>query len=279
MTDTNIQNLLSPEEISALLRSGRNDAEPMTSVLNANGAPAKDAAAAENAGRALLAEYLVKAEIIPCGRGVPRLEPPFLQARLSSARGDGYILFSAAFAETLVTRILAGRNAPTAGQNLITPAAAAVMREAAVVICRAAAEAFAPQAGDAVWRCSDFSAREQNFAGEGLPFRFSLDGADMWLLPPEPEFLSRNAAASPDESAALRQAAHGLPLEAAAVVGRKKVTLRELSRWQVGNFLPLGIEKNAEISILCGNKTLFKGVLGQKLRRAAVKITKKVPWK
>lgn len=277
MTNPNIQNLLSPEEISALLRSGRNDAGPITSVLNANNAPAKDAAAAENAGRALLAEYLVKAEIIPCGRGVPRLEPSFLQARLSSARGNGYILFSAAFTETLVTRILTGRNAPTAGQNAVTPAAAAVMKEIAAVICRAAAEAFAPQDGNAVWRCSDFSTWKQNFADDGLPFRFSLDGADMWLLPPEPEFLSRNAAAFPDESAALRLAARKLPLEVVAVVGRKKVTLRELGQWQVGNFLPLGIEKNAEISILCGNNPLFKGVLGQKLRRAAVKITKKVP--
>ena len=35
------------------------------------------------------------------------------------------------------------------------------------------------------------------------------------------------------------------------------------------------IEKNAEISILCENKPLFKAVMGQKNNRIAVKITKR----
>lgn len=278
MTDINAQDLLSPDEIAALLRNGANDdTEPMTSVLRTNGLSEKGCAAAERINRALLAEYRTETEITFCGQGVSCPQPPFLRAELHSGRGSGYILFSAGFAEMVVSRILAG-NAPSfTGRNIITPAVAAVMREVAVVICRSVSALFSPQAAD--WQCSACTEQPAGFAGECQPLCFSLAGANMWLLPPEAEFLPSDTVSSADEKTALQQIARRLPLEAEAVVCSRKATLREISRWQKGCFLPLGIEKNAEISILCGNKTLFKGILGRKLRRVAVKITQKVPWK
>lgn len=278
MTDINAQDLLSPDEIAALLCNGaKDDAEPMTSVLRTNDLSEQGYAAAEYINRALLAEYRTETGITFCGQGFSCPQPPFLRADLHSSRGSGYILFSAGFAETVVSRILAG-NAPSfAGRNLITPAVAAVMREVAAVICRGVSALFSPQAAD--WQCSACTEQSSCPDGKCQPFCFSSDGANMWLLPPEPEFLSSDAVLSADEKTALQQIARRLPLEAEAVVCSRQATLREISRWQKGYFLPLGIEKNAEISILCGNKTLFKGILGRKLRRVAVKITQKVPWK
>ncbi|MDO4183803.1 MAG: FliM/FliN family flagellar motor C-terminal domain-containing protein [Rhodospirillales bacterium] len=67
-----------------------------------------------------------------------------------------------------------------------------------------------------------------------------------------------------------------MPIELKAVIRQASIPLNQLAEWKVGSFLPLGIEKNAEIPILHNNKMMFKGIMGQKSRHIAVKITRKV---
>ncbi|MBR1648230.1 MAG: FliM/FliN family flagellar motor switch protein [Alphaproteobacteria bacterium] len=67
-----------------------------------------------------------------------------------------------------------------------------------------------------------------------------------------------------------------VPLEMTAQIAAKNIAFSELLNWREGFFFPLGIEKNPQISILCGDSVMLEGKLGRKNQNIAVKITKKV---
>lgn len=275
MTDTDIKNLLSPEEIAALLRNGITDSPAsITRVLNAEEKHGKETGIAAAINQALLREYLIDSNIVFCGYSRPSPDVQGLQAKLNLESNFGYIIFSAGFAQNIIGRIL-GRIKTKPAINNISPAATAIMQEVANIICRSAA---LPAGSPSIPDCSQLTDTDfTDISDNCVPLCFASNEEKMWLLLPEKKLPATEN--SPEKKQALENTAQELPLDARAVIKRHKTTLRQLSRWHIGDFLPLGIEKNAEISILCGNKTVLKGILGQKLHRIAVKITKKVPLK
>lgn len=273
MTDIDAKKLLLPEEIAALLHNGQNEHSPLiTAVLDTGKTAETGAAVAEKVNQALLGNYLAETRIDFCGYSTPQTDSPYLCARLDNGQKNGYVFFSAGFVRTVINRIFNRHNTVNEADKKLTPAIAAVMQEIADIICRCAAGQISSQ--KTIWNCHSLSETLPDIlSAQGLPLCFSLDNNKMWLLPPETEDNRQKAPQNKINS--LENAAQDLPVEATAVVNRQEITLRKLSQWHQGDFLPLGIEKNAEISILCGNKTIFKGILGQKLHRIAVKITKR----
>ncbi len=195
----------------------------------------------------LLKNYLFDAEISATDNSgsVPALYAPFLDSA-------GCIAFSAQAITALVNMSL-GQPDFDSEPLTATPAAIAIISNLAATISEAV------------------GLHPAHHVSSECPPDFDLDSAFAFKIYNQYDFwvyvsTANHSQISPDT-----------PVELTAVIKRTSLPLDLLSEWKVGSFLPLGIEKNAEISILHNSKTMFKGVMGQKSRHIAVKITKRVP--
>lgn len=61
-------------------------------------------------------------------------------------------------------------------------------------------------------------------------------------------------------------------VEIKAVLKETEAKLSDISAWQKGSFLPLEMEPQEEVSILCGDVPLFKGIMGRKEDHVVIKV-------
>lgn len=196
----------------------------------------------------LLKTYLVDAEISLCSDC--RL-PPSVYAPISTIENYGLIAFSAPAVNRLINITLGATNADSAS---VEPTATTLiaLQKISQTMCYALGAIV----------CGNFSTLcPQNFNPVAAICLKLAPDAPFWLQLPvsEKQIITEN-----------------LPIELTAVIQQAFLPINQIAEWKVGSLLPLGIEKNAEISILHQNKTVFKGIMGQKSQHIAVKITQKV---
>ena len=61
-------------------------------------------------------------------------------------------------------------------------------------------------------------------------------------------------------------------LETRVILKEKNVPLGEISKWQIGSFLPLDMSPHDAIKLICGDVELFSGAMGRKGDSIAIKI-------
>ncbi|MBQ8785716.1 MAG: FliM/FliN family flagellar motor switch protein [Alphaproteobacteria bacterium] len=259
--DISVNNLLTAEEITALLDGQRKaETKNILSFFTSPEYKQRSDIYTHKINKKLLEKYRVDANIVPT---IPKIEDNdfFIVFSIENNEQSGKILLSEIFCSNMINRVLGGRN----NENNIskTPSAIKIIENVVKVFCEAL---FSSNIKITI---SEQQSDISNIYTENC-FSFTLpEGGTFCLIYPEiktendshyqnDQFLSEN-----------------IPLKINAVVKQSEITLQNLSTWQVGDFLPIGIEKNAEISILCENKPLFKAVMGQKNNHIAVKITKK----
>ena len=201
---------------------------------------------AANLNHALLKNYRFDAEFtaVEHTESLPVLYAPF-------ADNNGCIAFSTSAITALVNMALGQTdfdNEPTA----TTSAAIAVINKLSATMAKTFGFSFL--------NCVSAECPPDFDINSAFAFKIS-NQYDFWIYIPS----CRRSSLAPD-----------LPIELTALIRQASIPLNQLTEWKVGSFLPLGIEKNAEISILHNNKPLFKGIMGQKSRHIAVKITQKV---
>lgn len=64
----------------------------------------------------------------------------------------------------------------------------------------------------------------------------------------------------------------GTEVEIEAVLKEREVSLTEISKWQVGSFLPLEMSPNDDVNILCNDVPLFRGTMGRKSNNVVIKL-------
>ena len=198
--------------------------------------------------RSLLKKYLFDANISACPNCS---EKPFVYASLSSSENCGFIAFSPQAVTALVGMSLSASETDTPPQSP-TPTTLKILHNIAQTICLSVDNAI----------CGEFSTTSPQDFNIFSAFHFLIDNQhSFWLQLPAQK---------------TSKIAENMPCELTAVIQQTTLPLTQLSNWKIGSFLPLGIEKNAEISILQGNTPKFMGIMGQKSRHIAVKITQKV---
>ena len=75
----------------------------------------------------------------------------------------------------------------------------------------------------------------------------------------------------------LQLSKHALNTESELLIILKKLSVKtgDIIKWKKGDFLPMAILKNDEISIYCDDKEIFKGIMGRKDDRIVIKISKR----
>jgi flagellar motor switch protein FliM len=68
-------------------------------------------------------------------------------------------------------------------------------------------------------------------------------------------------------------------IEIKAVIKETKALLSDISSWKKGSFFPLEIAPDEDISIVCGDVSLFNGTMGRKEDNVVVKINGKAEKK
>ncbi|MDD4556299.1 MAG: flagellar motor switch protein FliM [Alphaproteobacteria bacterium] len=61
-------------------------------------------------------------------------------------------------------------------------------------------------------------------------------------------------------------------VEVDALLQEKEISLSEISKWQVGSFLPLDISPHEDVNIYCGDIPLFRGTMGRKGENVVIKL-------
>ena len=64
-------------------------------------------------------------------------------------------------------------------------------------------------------------------------------------------------------------------VEVKAVLKEKEIKLADISSWTQGSFLPLEITPQENVTIVCGDVALFKGIMGQKDNHIVIKVDRK----
>lgn len=64
-------------------------------------------------------------------------------------------------------------------------------------------------------------------------------------------------------------------VEIKAVLKEKDIKLADISSWEKGSFLPLDISPQEEVTIVCGDVSLFKGSMGRKDKNIVIKVNRK----
>lgn len=256
------QSILTAEELAALLTPGANGDENLFEFFAKTEQKTPLTKAFDCA---FLAEYRMATQTRFCGYATDFDDKICLWATLNSPKAQGIIAFSEDCIKNLTNQIL-GASTNQNCDGKITPIVQTVIDDAVNTFCRAANKVLDQ---NHVWRNSACSAEKAHFDKEKTFLEFSLkDTGKLWFLPP-----SEN---STPKHINIKQATFDIPTEVTAEICNKEITLSQLTELKVGSFLPLAIEKNAEISILSGKTTLFRGRLGRKGHHVAVKITKKV---
>ena len=259
--DISANNLLSAEEITALLGGcKKSETNNILSFFASAEYKQKSDSYAQIINKKLLETYRIDANIIPT---FPSFEYNdfFITFSVENNEQSGKFLLSKTFCSNIINLVL-GSNAR--GSNIHkTPTTIKVIENIVKVLCEALISK------NAQITISEQKNNISNIGGENcFSFTISEGGAFSLIFPDIPikEDIHQieNTTFSDD-----------IPLKLCAVAKQSEVTLKNLSTWQVGDFLPIGIEKNTEISILCENKPLFQGIMGQKNNNIAVKITKK----
>ena len=187
-----------------------------------------------------------------------------------TAKSDNYIAFDIDYqgqkgivflpdetASAIVGKILGEKHTSTAKKE-ITPAVRALLPQIIGDIVNAVALIAAPQQ---TWNCTP--ATKADITSSDLQIQIFPDKFIFIKYP-----LATTAAGMINTE--------DLPLELQAVVAEKDFSLGEIARADIGTFLPLGIEKNGSVSLTCDNQPIFRGTIGQKFRKIALKITEKV---
>ena len=198
--------------------------------------------------RDLLKTYLFDAEITPAYISI---DSPAVYLSLQSPDSCASLAFSDEAVFALVSKVF-GDNDIDFEPTELTPASRTILKNIAQTMSSAL--------GDFVCGNIETAAPENFDINKALSFKIS-DRYVFWLCLPDSKTETKP---------------ENMPVELTAVMQQSPLLLNQMSNWKVGSLLPLGIEKNAEISILHGNKIVFKGIMGQKSRHIAVKITKKV---
>ena len=260
-SDISVSNLLSAEEITALLSGHKkNETNNILSFFASSEYKQKADIHAQKINKKLLEIYRIDANITPI---IPSFENNdfFIVFSIDSYEQAGKILLSKTFCSNIINIVLGGKS-----QNediTKTPITIKIIENVAEVFCKElisenAKITISEQKNDISTICAE----------NCFSFTMSEGGIFCFIFPEaqinEDIHYEEKHTVSDDVS-----------LKLSAVVKQSEITLQNLSTWKVGDFLPIGIEKNAEISILCENKPLFKAVMGQKNNRIAVKITKR----
>ena len=260
-SDISVSNLLSAEEITALLSGHKkNETNNILSFFASSEYKQKADTYAQKINKKLLEIYRIDASITPI---TPSLDSNdfFIVFSIENNEQSGKILLSKTFCSNIINLVLGGKS-----QNediTKTPITIKIIENVAEVFCKElisenAKITISEQKNDISTICAE----------NCFSFTMSEGGIFCFIFPEaqinEDIHYEEKHTVSDDVS-----------LKLSAVVKQSEITLQNLSTWKVGDFLPIGIEKNTEISILCENKPLFKAVMGQKNNRIAVKITKR----
>ncbi|MBP3546113.1 MAG: FliM/FliN family flagellar motor switch protein [Alphaproteobacteria bacterium] len=260
-SDISVSNLLSTEEITALL-SGQQKKETnnILSFFTSSEYKKQSDIYTHRINKKLLEIYRVDANIIPT---IPSFDNNdfFIAFSIENEEQSGKILLSKTFCSNIINLVLGGK---TQGSDITrTPSTIKIIENIVKVFCETLISSNAK-----------IIMYEQPYNISGICsencFSFTLSEGGMFCLI-FPEIKTKNDIQYENNNSL----SVDIPLTISAVVKQSEVSLQNLSTWKIGDFLPMGIEKNAEISILCENKPLFKAVMGQKNNNIAVKITKK----
>lgn len=273
--DFSTQSLLTQDEIAALLNSENKKAPKLTDILPAGEDCAKKQglAAADSINRSLLEKYMFFADIAFDGKSKTFADFENLCIAFSDGKKLGYILFSKECAAKLALMAVGNfRKAPAAIKD--SPVIKAITEDIAETICFAFFQIAEP---NKKFFYLGLSSKPENFSDI---WNFSLKSGEKFQLIPLADVPDKTEPAEnkkqENNNRHLIETAQNMPVELLALVAEHKIPLGRLSGWKIGSFVPLGIEKNSEISILCNKKTVYKGVMGRKGRHIAVKTTQKV---
>ena len=198
--------------------------------------------------QSLLKKYFFDADISFCTSSTS----PLVYAKLSAINNHGYIAFSSTAVNELICMSLGPSD--NSSQDIFPSSTA-------LKILHNIAQTMCSELGDIL--CGEFSTEKPDDFDIYSAFQFSVNNnGSFWLQIPGIKPLD---------------IANNIPCELTAVMQQSSLPLSKISEWKVGSFMPLGIEKDAEISILQGKAPKFKGILGQKSHHIAIKITQKVP--
>ena len=64
-------------------------------------------------------------------------------------------------------------------------------------------------------------------------------------------------------------------VEIQAILKEKDISLKEISSWKQGSFLPLGMYPTDDINLICGDIPLLKGSMGRKTDNVVIKVKEK----
>ncbi len=273
--DFSTQSLLTQDEIAALLNAESKSTPKLTDILQAdeNCAKKQGLAAADNINRALLEKYMFFADIAFDGKNKTFADFENLCIAFSDGKKLGYVLFSKDCAAKLALMAVGSFKKNSAAVK-DSPVIKAITEDIGETICFAFFQIMEP---NKKFFYLGLSSKPEIFSDI---WEFSLkNGEKLGFIPladaPDKTEPAENKKQE-NNNKYLVKTAQNMPVELQALVAERKISLRRLSGWKIGSFVPLGIEKNSEISILCNKKTIYKGVMGRKGRHIAVKTTQKV---
>ena len=64
-------------------------------------------------------------------------------------------------------------------------------------------------------------------------------------------------------------------VEIKAILKEKEISLGEIAKWDKGSFLPLEMNSNEDITLICGDVPLIKGTMGRKSEHIVIKVKDK----
>ncbi len=273
--DFSTQSLLTQDEIAALLNTENKKKPKLTDILPTDEDCAKKQglAVADGINRSLLEKYMFFADIAFDGKSNTFADFENLCIAFSDGKKLGYILFSKECAAKLALMAV-GNFKKTSAAIKDSPVIKAITEDIAETICFAFFQIVEP---NKKFFYLGLSSKPENFSDI---WDFSLkSGGKFQLIPltdiPDKKEFAENKKQE-ENNRHLIKTAQNTPVELLALVAERKIPLFCLSGWKIGSFVPLGIEKNSEISILCNKKTIYKGVMGRKGQHIAVKTTQKV---
>ncbi len=255
--------LLTNEELSMLLSSKTNaDDKPLTSLFLSSKDTEEQQKIATTINQELLRKYRIDAEIVPNGILQTEAQIKFV---VHYDAMTAQIITPANFAASIINMALGNKNLSPEDFFLATSANVSVLQNIVNTIAYAVLPIIAPQSSTCRVTLEN---NPEPFSASGMAFTLS-SGATFLLQYPiyKKEENSHNFQTSELNDI--------FPLELTAIMAETTTSIKDLANWKKGTLIPLSVEKNNEISILCGKQKLLRGKLGQQFHKIAVKITQK----
>lgn len=255
--------LLTDEELSMLLSSQTDTSDkPLTSLFLSPKDTEEQQKIASAINQELLRKYRIDAEVVP--NGILQIEAQ-IKFEIQYDTLTAHIIIPADFATNIINMALGNKNTAPKDFFLATSANISVLQNIINTIAHTILPIIAPQSSSCNITLENHS---KSFSASGLAFALS-SGASFLLQYPifKKEKIPHN-----HQNYALNDF---FPLELTAVMAETTASIKDLANWKKGVTVPLSVEKNNEVSILCGEQKLLRGKLGQQFHKIAIKITQK----